>query len=32
VILLLDNAARLPFAVKVKSARERMLEFCGQLD
>jgi nondiscriminating glutamyl-tRNA synthetase len=32
VILLVDNAARLPFAVKVKSARERMLEFCGQLD
>ncbi|MDE3137869.1 MAG: hypothetical protein KGL59_14915 [Acidobacteriota bacterium] len=32
VILLVDNAARLPFAVKVKSARERMIEFCGQLD
>jgi nondiscriminating glutamyl-tRNA synthetase len=32
VILLVDNAARLPFAVKVKTARERMLEFCGQLD
>ncbi len=32
VILLVDNAARLPFAAKVKSARERMLEFCGQLD
>jgi hypothetical protein len=32
VVLLVDNAARLPFAVKVKSARERMLEFCGQLD
>lgn len=32
VVLLLDGAARLPFAVQVKSARERMLEFCGQLD
>lgn len=32
VILLVDNAARLPFAVKVKGTRERMLEFCGQLD
>jgi hypothetical protein len=32
VVLLLDGAARLPFAVKVKSARERMLEFCRQLD
>ena len=32
VVLLLDGAARLPFAVKVKSARERMLEFCSQLD
>lgn len=32
VILLLDAAVRLPFLVKVKGARERMLEFCGQLD
>lgn len=32
VVLLLDSAARLPFAVQVKSARDRMLEFCGQLD
>lgn len=32
VILLLDEAAALPFAVRVKSARERILEFCAALD
>ena len=32
VILLLDDAASLPFAVPVKSARARILEFCGALD
>jgi len=32
VILLLDEAAGLGFAVQVKSARERMLEFCSVLD
>jgi|SRR5579871_2459458 len=32
VILLLDSAAALPFAVKVKSARARILEFCAALD
>jgi hypothetical protein len=32
VILLLDAAARLPFAVAVKSARQRTLEFCAALD
>lgn len=32
VILLLDSAAKLPFAVRVKSTRERMLEFCAALD
>jgi hypothetical protein len=32
VILLLDEAAGLGFAVHVKSARERMLEFCSVLD
>jgi glutamyl/glutaminyl-tRNA synthetase len=32
VILLLDEAAALPFAVPVKSARERILEFCAALD
>lgn len=32
VILLLDAAARLGFAVPVKSARQRMLEFCAALD
>ncbi len=32
VILLLDEAAGLPFAVPVKSARARMLEFCAALD
>jgi hypothetical protein len=32
VILLLDEAAGLSFAVPVKSARERVLEFCSALD
>ncbi len=32
VILLLDEAAALPFAVAVKSARARSLEFCSALD
>ena len=32
VILLLDEAAPLPFAVPVKSARARILEFCSALD
>jgi len=32
VILLLDSAAKLPFATSVKGARERMLEFCAALD
>lgn len=32
VILLLDEAAALPFAVPVKSARTRILEFCSALD
>jgi len=32
VILLLDEAAALPFAVPVKSARERIVEFCAALD
>lgn len=32
VILLLDEAAALPFAAHVKSARERILEFCAALD
>jgi nondiscriminating glutamyl-tRNA synthetase len=32
VILLLDEAAALPFAVPVKSGRERILEFCAALD
>ena len=32
VILLLDEAAGLSFAVPVKSARERILEFCLALD
>jgi hypothetical protein len=31
VILLLDEAATLLFAVPVKSARARMLEFCSEL-
>jgi hypothetical protein len=32
VILLLDEAAALPFAAPVKSARARILEFCAALD
>ena len=32
VILLLDEAATLPFAVPVKSARARILQFCSALD
>jgi Anticodon binding domain len=32
VILLLDGAAGVGFAVRVKSARERILEFCAGLD
>jgi nondiscriminating glutamyl-tRNA synthetase len=32
VILLLDEAADAGFAVRVKSARERILEFCAGLD
>jgi len=32
VILLLDAAAKLPFAAPVKGARQRMLEFCAALD
>jgi|SRR5580698_3725194 hypothetical protein len=32
VILLLDPASKLPFSVKVKDTRERMLEFCAALD
>lgn len=32
VILLLDEAAALSFAKRVKSARERILEFCASLD
>ncbi len=32
VILLLDAAARLPFAVAVKNTRQRTLEFCAALD
>ncbi len=32
VILLLDEAAPLPFAVPVKSARIRILEFCAAMD
>jgi anticodon-binding protein len=31
VILLLDRAAKLPFAVPVKRTRERMLEFCAAM-
>ncbi|HXT85554.1 MAG TPA: hypothetical protein VN745_00895 [Verrucomicrobiae bacterium] len=31
VILLLDRAAKLPFAVPVKGTRERMLEFCAAM-
>src|SRR5579863_8190891 len=32
VILLIDEAAALPFAVTVKSVRTRILEFCSALD
>jgi hypothetical protein len=32
VILLLDEAAALSFAVPVKSARARIIEFCSALD
>ena len=32
VILLLDEAAALPFAVPVKSTRQRILEFCAALN
>jgi hypothetical protein len=32
VILLLDEAAALPFATSVKSVRTRILEFCSALD
>jgi hypothetical protein len=32
VILLIDEAAVLPFAVAVKPARVRILEFCSALD
>jgi glutamyl/glutaminyl-tRNA synthetase len=32
VILLLDEAAVLPFAIPVKSVRARILEFCSALD
>jgi glutamyl/glutaminyl-tRNA synthetase len=32
VILLLDEAAGIPFAVAVKSARTRIVEFCAALD
>lgn len=32
VILLLDAAAKLPFATPVKGCRQRMLEFCTALD
>src|SRR5215472_1144753 len=32
IILLLDDASALPFAVPVKSARARILEFCSGLD
>jgi hypothetical protein len=32
VILLLDEAAEIPFAIAVKSARMRILEFCATLD
>jgi nondiscriminating glutamyl-tRNA synthetase len=32
VILLLDEAATLPFAARVKPARERIVEFCAALD
>ena len=32
IILLLDEAAALPFAIRVKSVRARILEFCSALD
>lgn len=32
VILLIDSASKLDFAVRVKSTRQRMLEFCAALD
>jgi hypothetical protein len=32
VILLVDRAAELPFAERVKGTRERMLEFCAALE
>jgi hypothetical protein len=32
VILLLDGAAKLPFAAPVKGTRQRMLEFCAAFD
>jgi hypothetical protein len=32
VILLIDRAARLPFAAPVKGTRQRMLEFCAAMD
>ncbi len=32
IVLLLDEAATLPFTVPVKSARARILEFCAALD
>ena len=32
VILLCDAAAQLPFTVRVKNVRERLLEFCAALD
>ena len=32
IILLLDTAAKLPFAAPVKGTRQRMLEFCAALD
>jgi hypothetical protein len=32
VILLLDAGAKLPFAVRIKSCRERLLEFCSAME
>ncbi len=32
VILLLDDATKIPFAARVKGTHERMLEFCTRLD
>jgi hypothetical protein len=32
IVLLLDSAARLPFAAPVKGTRQRTLEFCAALD